>query len=245
MGTKQMLVPRHHMRNVSRLENRHATTTHHHHHHYSQLPTTRRSTSQTTHWIATKTNENTPRERDSSRQDIYQDPSNLHNRSERKKNTAIAMKSCLFPAALLLLSAAQTNAFVGPSHSLAAKTSAASSSVLFAIELEPEPEGGEELTAVKTMDGSRMKKMEEAEGVSSDDGTAYKFWLSANVEGALVKEIHTEVLKQSAKNANFPGFRKGQVVRATLCCWRLFWLFVIYRFETFGLTLFLSLLLCT
>ncbi|KAL3911446.1 MAG: hypothetical protein SGILL_007278 [Bacillariaceae sp.] len=121
------------------------------------------------------------------------------------------MKSCLFPAALLLLSAAQTNAFVGPSHSLAAKTSAASSSVLFAIELEPEPEGGEELTAVKTMDGSRMKKMEEAEGVSSDDGTAYKFWLSANVEGALVKEIHTEVLKQSAKNANFPGFRKGQV----------------------------------
>ncbi|KAL3895458.1 MAG: hypothetical protein SGARI_007441 [Bacillariaceae sp.] len=61
------------------------------------------------------------------------------------------------------------------------------------------------------MDGSRMKNMGEQSDISSDDGTVYKFWLSANVEGALVKEVHTEVLKQSAKNANFPGFRKGQV----------------------------------
>ena len=124
------------------------------------------------------------------------------------------MKSCLFSASLfLLLAAVPSDAFVGGSQSpLSAAT--ASTTRLLATELEPEPEGGEEMTAVKTMDGSRMKNMGEQSDISSDDGAVYKFWLTANVEGALVKEVHTEVLKQSAKNANFPGFRKGQVVRA-------------------------------
>jgi FKBP-type peptidyl-prolyl cis-trans isomerase (trigger factor) len=39
----------------------------------------------------------------------------------------------------------------------------------------------------------------------------HKFWLTATVEGVLIKELHSEVLKESAKKANFPGFRKGQV----------------------------------
>lgn len=91
-----------------------------------------------------------------------------------------------------------------------------------AVELVAEPEGGEEISAVKTMPGSRMKKMGEAEGLTGvrevgddadaeEEGPIYKYWLTATVEGSLVKEIHSTVLKESAKKANFPGFRKGQV----------------------------------
>jgi hypothetical protein len=85
------------------------------------------------------------------------------------------------------------------------------------VELKPEPDNGEELTSVKTMTGSRMKDMGEATGLTGvrtdedADQTVYKFWLKARVEGPLIKEIHTTVLKDSAKKANFPGFRKGQV----------------------------------
>jgi len=85
-------------------------------------------------------------------------------------------------------------------------------------ELKPEPEGGEEIASVKaSMADSRMKNMGEATGLTSvrtgddKDETIYQFWLTAKVEGALVKETHTIVLKDSAKKADFPGFRKGQV----------------------------------
>ena len=77
-----------------------------------------------------------------------------------------------------------------------------------AVELKPEPEGGEELTAVKTMAGSKMKNMGAAEKAKSDDGTVYKFWLQATAHGPLIKELNTQVLKDAAKKANFPGFRK-------------------------------------
>lgn len=77
-----------------------------------------------------------------------------------------------------------------------------------AVELMPEPEGGEELTAVKSMEGSRMKKMGVAEKVKSDDGIVYKFWLQATARGPLIKELNTQVLKDASKKANFPGFRK-------------------------------------
>jgi hypothetical protein len=90
-----------------------------------------------------------------------------------------------------------------------------SSSLDAAVELVAEPEGGEEILSVKTMAGSRMKKMGEAKGLTgfrdAADGTVYKYWLKAKVEGSLVKEIHGNVLRESAKKANFPGFRKGQV----------------------------------
>lgn len=79
---------------------------------------------------------------------------------------------------------------------------------LKAVELTPEPDGGDELTALKTMEGSRMKNMGEVEGVSDEDGTVYKFWLSATAQGPLVKQLNTQVLKDAAKKANFPGFRK-------------------------------------
>jgi hypothetical protein len=117
-------------------------------------------------------------------------------------------------------------AFVVTSSSSSSSASSSSSlltSRLYAeaaaktVELKPEPDNGEELTSVKTMTGSRMKDMGEATGLTGvrtdedADQTVYKFWLKARVEGPLIKEIHTTVLKDSAKKANFPGFRKGQV----------------------------------
>jgi hypothetical protein len=79
--------------------------------------------------------------------------------------------------------------------------------VLNAVELEPEPEGGEELQAVSTMPGSRMKNMGASE-FKAKDGTAYNFWLTAQAGAALIKTINTRVLKEASKKAEFPGFRK-------------------------------------
>jgi len=91
------------------------------------------------------------------------------------------------------------------------RTHASRGVALLAVELTPEPEGGEELTAVKTMPGSRMKNMGEADGVTSDQGTVYSFWMQATANGALIKDLNNQVLKDAKKKANFPGFRKGQV----------------------------------
>lgn len=48
-----------------------------------------------------------------------------------------------------------SHAFLG-TQPIVARSSALS---MAAVELKPEPEGGEELTAISTMAGSRMKKM--------------------------------------------------------------------------------------
>jgi hypothetical protein len=116
----------------------------------------------------------------------------------------IKMKlSVLSIAALLLTESAM--AFV-PCHPAPTRGVAVS-----AVELKPEPEGGEEMTAIKTMVGSRMKNMGEAVGIKSDQGTVYRFWMEATANGALIKELNNQVLKDAKKKANFPGFRKGQV----------------------------------
>mmetsp|Transcript_87126 Transcript_87126/g.251281 ORF Transcript_87126/g.251281 Transcript_87126/m.251281 type:complete len:216 (-) Transcript_87126:24-671(-) len=110
-------------------------------------------------------------------------------------------------AMMLMMAAATVSAFTPqfPTRTISITTLNA------AVELKPEPEGGDELTAVKSMDGSRMKNMGPAEKIKNDDGTVYKFWLKATAKGALIKELHNQVLKDAAKKANFPGFRKGQV----------------------------------
>lgn len=79
-----------------------------------------------------------------------------------------------------------------------------------AVELVPEPQGGEELQATSSgMLDSRVKNMGQAEGAKSDGGaTVYRFWLSSVAEGELVKQIRTQILKDASKKANFPGFRK-------------------------------------
>lgn len=99
---------------------------------------------------------------------------------------------------------AQANAFTtfsSPSAIIPSPTS------LYAAELKPEPEGGEELTKISSsMEGSRMKNM----GAGDGEGV-YKFWLSAIADGAQVKQLRQATEKEASKKANFPGFRKGQV----------------------------------
>jgi hypothetical protein len=82
------------------------------------------------------------------------------------------------------------------------------SSLCLAVELEPEPEGGEDVTPVSTMAGTRMKNMGENADLKSDKGQVHKFWLLAEAEGNLVKEIRNQILKDARQKANFPGFRK-------------------------------------
>lgn len=111
------------------------------------------------------------------------------------------MKLSFFTISLLLV--AECSAFVSkPSFS------GRQPLALNAVELVPEPEGGEDVPSLKTLDGSRVKNMGEAPGATSEDGTVYSFWITARAEGALIKELNSKVLKDAAKKANFPGFRK-------------------------------------
>lgn len=97
-----------------------------------------------------------------------------------------------------------------PSVFLPSKRAQANRRFMAAVELEPEPEGGEELAPIKSSPNTRMKKLKELPNVKSDDGTSmvYEFWMTAVADGALVKEIRTTILKDASKKANFPGFRK-------------------------------------
>lgn len=79
---------------------------------------------------------------------------------------------------------------------------------LNAVALEPEPEDGEEITPLKSMAGCRMKKLQELKNIKSENGPAYQFWMTATVDGSMIKEYNTELLKNAKKKANFPGFRK-------------------------------------
>jgi len=117
----------------------------------------------------------------------------------------------VFPLSLLALSIIRSSAFVSvkpaagvlPLHMVQA-------------DLEPEPSEGIELTSTLPMEGSpmegtRMKKLEEAEGMKSEDGTVYKFWMKSVANEGLIKEYRETLLKDSKQKANFPGFRKGVV----------------------------------
>jgi len=80
------------------------------------------------------------------------------------------------------------------------------------VPLEPEPEGGEELTIIDTMEGCRMKNMGEDSETKSEDGSpVYDFWFTAVVDASLIKSVRNTIEKDASKQANFPGFRKGQI----------------------------------
>lgn len=84
-----------------------------------------------------------------------------------------------------------------------------SSSLLRAAELKPEPEGGEELTKISSsLPDSRMKNM----GPAEDGGEGVcNFWLTAKADGERIAKLRQQTEKEASKNANFPGFRKGQI----------------------------------
>jgi hypothetical protein len=132
--------------------------------------------------------------------------------------------SITFSAIGLLFSAtnaaAKSAAFVpfsslktlSPSSKIANNSNNSLHNNILSYSLQPEPEGGEEISSIDTMPGSRMKNMgtvgeEQQEG----EEQAYTFWLEAEADGKLIKEYRIQVEKDASKKANFPGFRKGQI----------------------------------
>mmetsp|Transcript_15159 Transcript_15159/g.27414 ORF Transcript_15159/g.27414 Transcript_15159/m.27414 type:complete len:215 (-) Transcript_15159:145-789(-) len=89
-------------------------------------------------------------------------------------------------------------------------TQSTSTTLLRAAELITEPEGGEELLKMSesSLPSSRMKNMGPAE--DQEEGV-FTFWLTATADGAKIKKLRTQTEKEASKNANFPGFRKGQI----------------------------------
>lgn len=100
------------------------------------------------------------------------------------------------------------------------------SSPIMEIDLVAEPEGGVELSllggVIDADDGGfqlRMKDMgvdssEEVLQMSEtelDGAQVHNFWLKGLASGAEVSRCRNSLLKDAVKNANFPGFRKGQV----------------------------------
>eukprot|EP00542_Grammatophora_oceanica_P016671 CAMPEP_0194033000 /NCGR_PEP_ID=MMETSP0009_2-20130614/5821_1 /TAXON_ID=210454 /ORGANISM="Grammatophora oceanica, Strain CCMP 410" /LENGTH=215 /DNA_ID=CAMNT_0038673599 /DNA_START=1 /DNA_END=648 /DNA_ORIENTATION=+ len=87
-------------------------------------------------------------------------------------------------------------------------------SPLFAeYEVVAEPDGGEEVDCVSTMDNTKVKQMSPSEGNIKGEGgeEAFKFWISTVVESSLILSLKKETMKGAKKKANFPGFRKGQI----------------------------------
>merc|ERR1719253_2093939 len=119
----------------------------------------------------------------------------------------------LTPLSFLLVNALSSSAFVvNPTSGTPAFATKSSTTQFMTVELEPEPEGGEEISALTVMEGSRIKNMGECSETKSENGdTVYNFWMTAIADGELVKKLRTQVSKDAARNANFPGFRKGQI----------------------------------
>lgn len=107
--------------------------------------------------------------------------------------------------AILALTSSPCSAFTAPR---AFTINPRSVSELSMAELVSEPEGGDEMAQIDPMEDSRMKNMGNADEKGDD---VYSFWMTAKAEGSIVKKIRTDLLKQAGKNADFPGFRKGQV----------------------------------
>jgi len=79
------------------------------------------------------------------------------------------------------------------------------------VDLEPEPEGGKEMTQFDTgLDQARMKDMGATEE-KRDGSDVHKFWLQASADGSVIKKTRTTVVKEASRKADFPGFRKGQI----------------------------------
>ena len=111
---------------------------------------------------------------------------------------------------ILGLASIHSNAF-SPSSPFRSAQLRLSNPLQMAYELVAEPEGGEELKSIDTMADSRMKNMGIHNELKSDEGDVYSFWLTASADGKMIGEYRKQVEKDASRNANFPGFRKGQI----------------------------------
>lgn len=69
------------------------------------------------------------------------------------------------------------------------------------VPLIPEPEGGDELSALSSIESTRVKSMGEAGMTSEEDSLpVYKFWMQSVAQGELIKEYKVTMLKEAKKN---------------------------------------------
>lgn len=97
--------------------------------------------------------------------------------------------------------------------------------VIMDLELVAEPEGGGEVAplvagsestgsgfTIRVKDLGPVSESDEAYDLKDELGTpVHNFWLTALADGGDVKKTRNIVMKDSAKHANFPGFRPGQI----------------------------------
>lgn len=57
----------------------------------------------------------------------------------------------------------------------------------------------------------RLEKQSLPHITLGDDEAIYEFWMSTTVPGGVTKDSMMKIEKDAAKNANFPGFKKGQI----------------------------------
>lgn len=111
-----------------------------------------------------------------------------------------------FTATLALAISSTCSAFMMPARPTI------SNSQLMAYELKPEPEGGDVIQSIgDSMPGSIMKNMGPADDIKGEDGPVSTYWVSTEADGEMIKKFRIQVEKDASKNANFPGFRKGQI----------------------------------
>jgi len=117
----------------------------------------------------------------------------------------------------------------GGSDDEAAATAATKSSPIMDIELVATPEGGADVTplsggasgdeqslndefVVRVKDMGPVEDNDAAKEYGASIGaTVHNFWLTALAPGDAISKTRIIVLKDASKNAQFPGFRKGQI----------------------------------
>jgi len=109
------------------------------------------------------------------------------------------------------------SAFSAPSFVKVSARRTLSPTTALAYDLVPEPEGGEIVPRLVPLEDGveseiKMKNM----GINSEmseesGGSVYNFWMRTGAPGVNIKKNWTTISKDAAKNAQFPGFRKGQI----------------------------------
>jgi len=125
------------------------------------------------------------------------------------------MRQSIYTITVLALATSPCIAFTTPKIAFTNTPRCVSNSkteLAMAMDLKPEPDGGDEMTQIDLIEKTRMKNMGKSEDGKMIDGSdVNNFWMTAEADGSFVQKIRTKLLKEAGKNANFPGFRKGQV----------------------------------
>eukprot|EP00617_Octactis_speculum_P018381 CAMPEP_0185770506 /NCGR_PEP_ID=MMETSP1174-20130828/59510_1 /TAXON_ID=35687 /ORGANISM="Dictyocha speculum, Strain CCMP1381" /LENGTH=199 /DNA_ID=CAMNT_0028455967 /DNA_START=53 /DNA_END=652 /DNA_ORIENTATION=+ len=83
---------------------------------------------------------------------------------------------------------------------------------IVSFRLRAEPEGVAVTCNIADVDIRRLEALPDKDTIQLEDGqTAHKYFLKMTIPGETTKEYMKEIEKDSKKNADFPGFRKGQI----------------------------------